>query len=234
MITHLQRETTKLKKRIVELSAEVEQSIELSYEALADLDTAKARAVVANDTVIDELEVDIEEDCLKIMALYQPVAADLRMVVGVLKMNNDLERMGDLSVNIAEYVIEIAKLDPVTVPDRFRTIFTKALNQVRLSLNAMVNADSTLARQVCRQDDAIDELNVELIHGLRRQVIAEPENAPAYLFLISVSRSVERIADYATNIAEDVFYMVEGRIIRHHLEDENNRNDLPRRQAREG
>jgi phosphate transport system protein len=215
--THLQREIQKLKHQIVALSAEVEHTIEGAYQALESLDVAKANAVIAADAAIDQLEVDLEEECLKIMALYQPVASDLRMVIGVLKMNSDLERMGDLSGNIAEYIGEIAKLPPIDIPPAFRQLFDATLSQVRKALDALVNADAGLAREVCLGDDAVDALNREIILAVRQRLITEPHNAPALLFLISISRSVERIADYATNIAEDVYYMVQGRIVRHHV-----------------
>ena len=215
--THLQREIQKLKQQIVELSAEVEHTIEGAYQALEGLDVAKANAVIAADETIDQLEVDLEEECLKIMALYQPVASDLRMVVGVLKMNSDLERMGDLAGNIAEYVGEIAKLPPVEISPRFRLLFSEALSQVRKALDALVNADAGLAREVCLGDDKVDTLNREIILEVRQRLVSMPQHAPALLFLISISRSVERIADYATNIAEDVYYMVQGRIVRHHV-----------------
>lgn len=224
--THLQREIVKLKKRIVELSAEVEHDIELACEALIDLDVAKANTVISRDEQIDQMEVDIEEDCLKIMALYQPVASDLRMVIGVLKMNNDLERMGDLAANIAEYVIEISKRGPVEIPDRFRAIFAEALNLVRKALDALVNTDAAVAKEVCRDDDKVDQLNVEIIDDIYKRLESDPEHLSALLFLLSISRSVERIADYATNIAEDVYYMVQGRIIRHHV-NERYKDDEP-------
>ena len=215
MKTHLQREIHKLKHHVLTLSAEVENSIYESYNALIALDVDKANKVIENDDIIDQHEVDIEEECLKIMALYQPVAGDLRMVIGLLKMNNDLERMGDLASNICNYVIKIAKFDVVEISPKFNLIFSETRKMVRDCLDSLVNSDEELARKVCNNDDVVDQLNIEIIRDIQEQLQKTPNKVRSLLLLLSVTRSIERIADYATNIAEDVIYMTYGHIVRH-------------------
>ena len=217
MTTHLQREINRLKHHLLTLSAEVESSIYESYNALIRLDVEKAKKVIENDELIDQREVDIEEECLKIMALHQPVAADLRMVVALLKMNNDLERMADLAANICDYVIQIAKFEHVEISPKFNHIFSETRKMVRDCLDALVNSDEALARKVCLGDDVVDQLNIEIIHEVQDQIKKNPEKIRSLLLLISVTRSIERIADYATNIGEDVIYMTNGQIVRHKL-----------------
>ena len=215
--THLQREINKLKQQLLTLSADVENSIFESYNALIQLDVDKAKKVIANDDAIDQREVDIEEECLKLMALHQPVAGDLRLVIGLLKMNNDLERMGDLAANICQYTIKIAKFESVEISHKFSDIFSETRKMVRESLDSLVNSDGELARKVCLNDDVVDQINVEIIDEVQEQIKKNPHKIRSLLLLISVTRSIERIADYATNIAEDVIYMVNGQIVRHRL-----------------
>ncbi len=217
MITHLEREIKKLKDQILELSAEVENAIKNSYKALADFDLGLAEKVIDYDKKIDEHEVEFEEECLKIMALYQPVAKDLRMVIGLLKMNNDLERIGDSAANIAQYVLEMAKHNRVVVQQKLSLMFEETQKMVKMSLDSLVNLDSPLAVKVCQNDDIVDQLNNEVINEIKQQLRDCPAQLEPLLFLISVSRTIERIADYATNIAEDVLYMTQGEIVRHHV-----------------
>lgn len=205
----------KLKEQILALGAEIERGIANAEACLNNLDVVAAKSVIEYDQVIDQHEVDIEEECLKILALYHPVAMDLRGVVAMLKMNNDLERIGDLCKNIAEYVIEIAKGPRVEIPADFAAMFSETQRMVRGSLDSLVNGDLELARQVCEDDDIVDDLNVQIITDIRDRLHQHPERMDSLLFLISVSRSLERIADYATNIAEDVAYTVSGAIVRH-------------------
>ena len=205
----------KLKEQLLALGAEIERGILKTEDCLHELDVAAADDIIKYDKTIDQHEVDIEEECLKILALYHPVAMDLRGVVAMLKMNNDLERIGDLCKNIAEYVIEISKGPRVDIPSDFRAMFSETRRMVRGSLDSLVEGDLELARQVCEDDDIVDELNVQIITEIRERLRQQPERMPALLFLISVSRSLERVADYATNIAEDVAYTVSGSIVRH-------------------
>ena len=217
MTTHLQREINSLKHQVLTLSAEVENSIYEAYNALIQMDIDKAKKVIANDDTIDQREVDIEEDCLKLMALHQPVAGDLRLVIGLLKMNNDLERMGDLAANICQYIIKIAKFESIEISPKFNHIFSETREMVRNSLDSLVNSDGKLARKVCLNDDVVDQINIEIIKDVQKQIQKTPHKTRSLLLLISITRSIERIADYATNIAEDVIYMVNGQIVRHRL-----------------
>ena len=215
MITHRHREIGRLKDSLLELSAEVEKSILNASRALADLNDDLASEVIANDNRINELEVDIEEDSLKILALYQPVAHDLRSVIAVLKINNDLERMGDLAVNICRYTKMIKEEGSVKVSDRFSPMFTFCLEMVRKAIDSFLKEDVLLAAEVCEADSRVDNLNTEIIKEIQEEIKTPGANVECLLYHMSICRTVERIADYATNIAEDVYYMVSGRIIRH-------------------
>lgn len=215
MFTQMHREIQALKDHLLALGAEVERSITDTEKCVMNLDIELAKQVIEYDKTIDQHEVDIEEECLKIMALYHPVAMDLRYVVAVLKMNNDLERVGDLCKNIAEYVLEIAKGPSIDIPPDFATMFAEAHRLVRESLDSLVKGDLDKARQVCADDQIVDDLNAQIINEIRDRIHAQPEKIDSLLFLISVSRSIERIADYATNIAEEVVYSVNGKIVRH-------------------
>ncbi|HEY2147674.1 MAG TPA: phosphate signaling complex protein PhoU [Pirellulales bacterium] len=215
MTKHILRQIDNLKQKILYVGTLVEEAIAKAISALINRDAQLAQKVIANDSVIDRMEVEVEEECLKILALYQPVAADLRFVVATLKINNDLERMGDLAKNIAKRAAFIAKADPIDVPIDFRAMATQAQNMVKQSLDALVNADANLARQVRLEDDEVDasrqRIRQQVLQGIRRS----PEKTEYLLKFNSVSKHLERLADMATNVAEDVIYMVEGEIVRH-------------------
>ncbi len=215
MTKHIEHQIDGLKQKILYVGTLVEEAIAKAISALVNRDAVLADKIIANDAVIDRMEVEVEEECLKILALYQPVAADLRFVVATLKINNDLERMGDLARNIAKRVAFIARAEPVDVPIDFRGMATQAQYMVKQSLDALVNADANLARQVRIEDDVVDEarqrIRQQVLQGIRRS----PDKTEYLLKLNSVSKHLERLADMATNVAEDVIYMVEGEIVRH-------------------
>ena len=215
MTQHIHRQIDALKQKILYVGTLVEEAIANAISALINRDAVMARKVIANDAVIDRMEVEVEEECLKILALYQPVAMDLRFVVASLKINNDLERMGDLAKNIAKRVSYLAGAETMEVPVDFRSMAMQAQQMVKQSLDALVNADAALARQVRDEDDEVDESR----QRIRQQVLAairrNPERTEYLLKLNSVSKHLERLADMATNVAEDVIYMVEGEIVRH-------------------
>ena len=215
MTKHIERQIETLKERILRLGTLVEEAISKSITALINRDTALAQRVIVNDSEIDAMEVEVEEECLKILALYQPVAADLRFVVAVLKINNDLERMGDLARNIAKRVTQLEGGDPYDLPPEIRTMATQAQEMVRQCLDAVVKRDPTLARQVREEDDIVDEARQRIQRRVLQGIKNAPENVENLLRINSVSKHIERIADMATNIAEDVVYMVEGDIVRH-------------------
>ena len=215
MTQHIHRQIDALKQKILYVGTLVEEAIAKAISALINRDAVMAQKVIANDAVIDRMEVEVEEECLKILALYQPVANDLRFVVATLKINNDLERMGDLAKNIAKRTSYLAGAETMEVPVDFRGMAMQAQQMVKQSLDALVNADAALARQVRDEDDEVDESR----QRIRQQVLAairrNPERTEYLLKFNSVSKHLERLADMATNVAEDVIYMVEGEIVRH-------------------
>lgn len=215
MTIHLHKEIEKLKSMLLSLGADVESSVYKAVQALDKRDTALAEQVIAGDSPIDRFEVYLEEECLKILALYQPVAVDLRYVIAVLKINNDLERIGDLAVNIAERAIYLAKEEPVDVPFDFVGMAEKVRAMLKKALDAMVNQDARQAKEVCAADDEIDAIHKDMYPRIQEAITRNPKHMAALLQFLGVSRYLERIADHATNIAEDVIYMMEGDIVRH-------------------
>jgi phosphate transport system protein len=219
MSIHLNRDLETVQRRVLSLAGAVEQIIEKSIRALFDRDATLARTLMESDTPIDMEENVIEEECLKILALHQPVAVDLRRVATIVKINSDLERMADLAVNIAERVLALAQGPEVPVPVMFRQMTDLTNTMVRDSLDAFVKLDVALAKRVCRMDDEVDRYNREIIDHVSNFMRQSPAYVDPGLHLFSAARQLERIADHATNIAEDVVYLVEGRIIRHHPEE---------------
>ncbi|MFH0910004.1 MAG: phosphate signaling complex protein PhoU [Planctomycetota bacterium] len=215
MPVHLQREMERLKKKLLGLSAFVEENLLLALRSLEERDRALAEEVRARDLQVDRMEVEIEEDCLKILALHQPVAIDLRFVVAVLKINNDLERIGDQAVNIANKVKAIGERGEVLAVVDLRLILMKARRMLREALDSLVRMDVALARAVCAADDEVDTLKREAREKVEAALRATPERAASLLSALGAVRNLERIADLSTNIAEDVLYMAEGRIVRH-------------------
>jgi phosphate transport system protein len=213
---HLQREIDRLKRKVLALGALVEENLRLAFQAIDQRDEAKARRVIATDMLIDQNEVDVEEECLKILALYQPVASDLRFVAAVIKINSELERIGDLSANIAERAIQLVDEHPVAVPHHVAVMADRTWTILERALDALVRQDAVMAREVLVADDEVDQLYAELIEELNGVIRADLEHLDAIVLLFSVARYLERLADHATNIAEDVLYMVEGEIQRHH------------------
>jgi len=215
MSKHLETELDNLKAKLNSLTTLIEDTVS---KALVSVDTKNkelAKEVVAIDNQIDLKEVEIEEDCLKILALHQPVAIDLRYIVGVLKVNNDLERIGDLAVNIAERALYIRKNKDVTAPLDFSEMSKKVFSMLKRSIQALIEMDAEVARQICLDDEEIDEINRNNYQTVYDAIKNDPENVQALFPYISVSKCLERIADYTTNIAEDVIYMVDGTIVRH-------------------
>jgi phosphate transport system protein len=218
MVKHLERDLENLQEDILELSRAVEQAIFKATQALQARDVGLAQEVIEGDRGIDEGENRVEEECLKMLALHQPVAGDLRRVVSVLMINVDLERMGDLAEDIAGRAIALASVPAIDSSDRLPRMADLTTLMVRQSLEAFVNLDTQLARAVCRLDDEVDRYNNEIIEELVEAMRQHPELVEAGLSLFSATRHLERIADHATNIAEDVIYLVEGELVRHHPE----------------
>ena len=219
MSRHLQREIENLKKKLLALGAAVETCVRDATLAIEKRDVDLARKIIADDISIDETEVEIEEDCLKILALHQPVAVDLRFIVAVLKINNDLERIGDLAVNIAERAAFLATQPRVDISFDFASMARKVQEMLNKSLDALVNLNAKLARKVCACDDEIDAMYSQVYQIVQEEIETNPEQIETLIQLLSTARHLERIADHATNIAEDVIYMIEGEIVRHKTEE---------------
>jgi phosphate transport system protein len=212
---HLQRETDRLKRKILALGALVEESLRLAFQAIEQRDAAKARKVIATDMLIDQNEVEIEEECLKILALYQPVAGDLRFVAAVIKINSELERIGDLAENIAKRALDLLDEFPVPAPATVSVMAERTGTILEHALDALVRQDAVTARDVLVADREIDALYRQLLEELKTILRGDQEHLDSIVLLFSVARYLERLADHATNIAEDVLYMVEGEIQRH-------------------
>jgi phosphate transport system protein len=215
MSLHFFRALEEVNKAILAVGAIVEESINKAILALIHRRGDLALEVIEGDDEIDRREIAVEEACLQILALHQPVAHDLRFVVSVLKVNSDLERMGDLAANIAERALALSKQDPLPAAMDFEEMANRVRLMVRKALDALVKEDAELARPVCNEDDAGDRLNHEQHRVLKQIMFANPENLDRALLTLFASRHLERIADHAVNIAEDVVYMVEGEVIRH-------------------
>lgn len=214
----IETQLEKLTAAILSLGALVEESVKLSIKSFEEMNPIMANEVIRSDNRIDQMEVEIEEECLKIFALYQPVANDLRLIVTILKVNSDLERIADLAVNIAERTIDLARhkqTDPPPPLVQMTEMAQKACWMLRSCLDAFVNLDAVQARQVCLADDEVDAILRIMYKMVENKIRATPEQMDVFIPLISAARYIERIADHATNIAEDVIYMVKGEIIRH-------------------
>ena len=218
MEIHLIHELDRLKKRILNLCAEVEECVSKSVQSLIKLDTKLAKSVIQKDEEIDKLEVEIEEECLKVLALHQPVASDLRFIVSILKINNDLERIADLAVNVAERSINLTKTSPTQPPFDCALLGKKVHDMLDKSLESFIKLNTDLAYEVLSLDDEVDLIHRNAYGTVGDMVLETPEAFTALSSYLSASRHLERIADLTTNIAEDVIYLVKGDIVRHKTE----------------
>jgi phosphate transport system protein len=218
MSEHMKRAIDSLKTKLLTLCGVVEDNLLKAVASIQRRDARLAQEVIDSDDRIDGIEVDVEEECLKILALHQPVAIDLRFIITALKINNDLERIGDLAVNIAERGEFLATQERIEVPFDFERMAEKTTAMVRSSLDALVNLDCALAYQVWNADDEVDAINRQMYNQVKESILQNPVWIDQLIHMLSVSRHMERIADHATNIAEDVIYMVEGHIVRHRHE----------------
>ena len=215
MSYQFQRELSNLRKNLLALGALVEDMLTQAVVSLLNRDGALGDQVMRNDDDVDKREIDIEEDCLKILALHQPVAHDLRFLVAVLKMNNDMERMADICANIGKRGKWLAKRDPVAWPPGLEEMADKVKLMVDKTLDALVTENSAAAQLVVAADDEVDALKRQMVATFRERIVSEPHNSEILLKMLDIPRHLERIADLATNIAGDVIYMVDGEIIRH-------------------
>ncbi len=215
MTIHLHREIESLKKQLMGLCAMVEESVRKAFRAFKLRDAALAKQVIDDDHLVDQHEVDLEEECLKTLALYQPVAADLRFIVAILKINNDLERIGDLAVNMAIRASIIMDQEEIAIPEEIHQLAGKSQEMLSRALDSLICMDPDKAFAVCASDDEVDAIHRKMYRYVEERIRERTDWMRSQVVLLDVSHHLERIADHATNIAEDVIYMVQGRIVRH-------------------
>ncbi|MBP1659847.1 MAG: phoU 2 [Candidatus Aminicenantes bacterium] len=213
-------ELKNLKGKILEMAVHAEESIAMAVKCLKERDEKLAAEVMRRESIINHLEIEIDELCMRLLALRQPMAADLRFITSAMRIISDLERIGDQAVNITERALELLKspqLKPLIDIPRMAEL---AMGMLRDSINAFINGDDQLGKEVCRRDDQVDKLNEQVFRELLTFMIEDPATITRAVDLILVGRHLERIADHATNIGEDVIYMTKGKVIKHHCEEE--------------
>ena len=209
-----------LKQRLLDMSQKAEALVDLSVDALLTRDASKAEAAIAGDREVDKLENEIESLAISLLALQQPMARDLRFIIGAIKVSSDLERVGDHAVNIAEGTQRLLEMRTTVAPDpEIEDMARRARQMLSDALDAFLRADGSLGRAVCRADDQVDALNRSLFRILLTHMMEEPRTITPSLELLLVARNLERVADLATNIGEDAVYLAEGKQIKHHAED---------------
>jgi len=216
---HFDRELENLKQDLLRMAALAETAVGKSLVSVTDRDSDRAREVIIDDITLNRMELAIEEQAFKLLALRQPVATDLRLTVAAMRIATELERIGDQAVNIAERALELNSRPPLELPIDIKVMADLALGMVRTSIEAFVNQDPKLALQVCQRDVEVDILDDEYIQKLLDSMIKESRWVTRLHHFIIIVRNLERIADLATNIAEDIVFIVEGRVIKHRCED---------------
>ena len=218
-VPHFQEELDQLKSRLLEMGGLAEDRMSASVRALVDRDHGLVEKVLAGDTPINQLHIEIDGRCVRLLALHQPMAVDLRMILSAVKINTDLERVGDLAINIAEAALRYLAHPPVKELIDIPRMAAIAQRMLRDALDAFVRRDTELAQHVLNEDDALDALKTQIFRELLTYMLADPGTIEPALDLILVSRHLERIGDHATNVAEDVIFMVSARDVRHHAGD---------------
>jgi phosphate transport system protein len=216
---HFHDQLSEVKVRLLTMSGEAEAALGLAVEALLERDGEKARAVISNDREIDAMEMEIEEQCINLLALQQPMARDLRMLTSALKIANDLERVGDHAVNIAQSAERLAEARAIAPEPEIVEMARLSREMLSDALEAFVRGDADSGREVCIRDDKVDALHRSVFRILLTHMMEDPHTIGAGMELFLVSRNLERVADLATNIGEDVVFLVEGKSIKHHAED---------------
>ena len=216
---HFESEMQALKNRLLNMGALVEERVHRAIQALMDRNLGAAEEIARGDQEVNELQIEIDERCLRLFALQQPMASDLRLITSAMKINADLERIGDQAVNIAEQALRILSHPPLKAIIDLPRMAEIAERMTRESLDAFVRKDADLARAILKRDDEVDELKDHVFRVLLTYMMADPGTIERALALILVSRHLERIADHATNIAEDVIFVVEAKDVRHHHEE---------------
>jgi phosphate transport system protein len=218
-VRHFHEELSRLKSRVLAMSDLAEKLLSTAVEALLERDAAKAETVIHADRELDAIEMEIDDACIHLLALQQPMARDLRLITMAMKIANDLERVGDHAVNISEGVKHLVEQPPLAQFPAIEEMASMASAMLSDALDAFVRSDAQNAREVCRRDDRVDSLHDSLFRILLTHMMEDPRRIGPSLSLLLVSRNLERVADLATNIAEDVVFLVEGRTIKHHSED---------------
>jgi phosphate transport system protein len=213
---HFESEMLALKSQLLTMGGLVENRIHRAVDSLIHRNESEARKVIDSDVEINDLQIEIDERCLKILATQTPVAGDLRFIAAAMKINSDLERMGDQAVNIAESTLKCLDQPPLKPFIDLPRMATLAQEMTRDALDAFVRRDADLARDVLRRDDVVDDLKDQVFRELLTYMMADPGTIERALSLILISRNLERVADHATNIAEDVIFLVEAKDVRHH------------------
>ena len=211
----LRKELEKIRKKLLALGAMVEDRFLNAVRAFEHGETDLCVQIIGSDHEVDSMEVEIEEDCLKVLALHQPVAGDLRFLIVVIKINNDLERIADEAVNIAQRVVRIQGFNYESYVHGYRVMAEMAGNMLRMSLDAFVNQDTALAEDVRAMDGRVDEMKNSFYDRIKADTMVMPDKTGKLINMLLISRHLERIADHATNIAEEVIYMKRGEIVRH-------------------
>ena len=216
MSVHLSLGIKNLQKLIINVGTLVEENINDCIESLQKRDIQIANSIIEKDNLIDEKEIEVEEECLKILALHQPVAIDLRYIISVLKINNDLERIGDFAVNISKRVKTIIELDAKEIPQEILQMSNYLSTMLKLSLDALIDKDETKAREILALDHDVDKIHSKLFEVAEMAMNSNNNSIKYNIQLLTISRYIERAADHCTNIAEDVIYMISGEIVRHY------------------
>ncbi|MBC8403640.1 MAG: phosphate signaling complex protein PhoU [Planctomycetes bacterium] len=215
MTKHFMRDLSRLADQLLRISSNCEFAFAEAINAILARDAVRGRRVVEGDREIDRMEVQLEEEALKILALHAPVAGDLRFVIATIKINNDLERIADIAANIGKRAIDLQALPPISAPENFQLMAQKAQTMLRIAIQSLLKRDVDQARELLAMDDEVDDLMLEILNNTEVRIKQEPQAVSSLLRWSNVARLVERIADYATNIAEDIIYMEEGDIVRH-------------------
>lgn len=216
---HFHDDLSAVKVKLLTMSGEAEAALGLAVEALLERDAEKAQEVIANDRAIDRMEMEIEEQCINLLALQQPMARDLRMLTSALKIANDLERVGDHAVNIAQSAQRLAEARAIAPEPEIVEMARLSRDMLSDALEAFIRGDAAAGREVCLRDDKVDALHRSVFRILLTHMMEDPHTIGAGMELFLVSRNLERVADLATNIGEDVVFLVEGKSIKHHAED---------------
>jgi phosphate transport system protein len=215
MTLHFHREVDRLIEDLISFGEGIEDQLNLAMDALVEGDVKSAKRIKKNDTDLDAIEVEMEEECLKLLALHQPLANDLRQIVSVLKINHDLERVGDHAANIAKRVLDLAELPHIDIPKDVVVLSKQARLMLRLSRLSFVESDQMLTNGVFEMDNEVDDLNKKLFRQQVEAIQKTPAEAEQRILLLSVCKQLERVGDLASSIAEDVVYLMSGVIIRH-------------------